>query len=77
MEGGYLCVEVTAPGRPYLYVNPLNVEAQTSSGHGVALRRNGTDDLVAVAGTVGTQSSSAIAAVLSRRFRPMCSAPLR
>ena len=21
-EGGYLCVEVTAPGRPYLYVNP-------------------------------------------------------
>lgn len=22
MEGGYLCVEVTAPGRPYLYVNP-------------------------------------------------------
>ena len=22
VEGGYLCVEVTAPGRPYLYVNP-------------------------------------------------------
>ena len=22
MEGGYLCVEITAPGRPYLYVNP-------------------------------------------------------
>lgn len=21
VEGGYLCVEVTAPGRPYLYVN--------------------------------------------------------
>lgn len=21
-RGGYLCVEVTAPGRPYLYVNP-------------------------------------------------------
>jgi hypothetical protein len=21
-ESGYLCVEVTAPGRPYLYVNP-------------------------------------------------------
>ncbi len=22
VQGGYLCVEVTAPGRPYLYVNP-------------------------------------------------------
>ena len=22
LEGGYLCVEVTAPDRPYLYVNP-------------------------------------------------------
>ncbi len=22
VEGGYLCVEVTAPGRPYLYINP-------------------------------------------------------
>jgi hypothetical protein len=22
VAGGYLCVEVTAPGRPYLYVNP-------------------------------------------------------
>ena len=22
VDGGYLCVEVTAPGRPYLYVNP-------------------------------------------------------
>ena len=22
MEDGYLCVEVTAPGRPFLYVNP-------------------------------------------------------
>ena len=22
LEGGYLCVEVMAPGRPYLYVNP-------------------------------------------------------
>lgn len=22
IAGGYLCVEVTAPGRPYLYVNP-------------------------------------------------------
>jgi len=22
LEGGYLCVEVTAPGRPFLYVNP-------------------------------------------------------
>lgn len=21
-SGGYLCVEITAPGRPYLYVNP-------------------------------------------------------
>ncbi|MBA3041528.1 MAG: DUF2793 domain-containing protein [Alphaproteobacteria bacterium] len=45
------------------YLLTLNVEAQTSSGHGAALRRNGTDDLVAVAGTVGTQSSSAIAAL--------------
>ncbi|MBC7150764.1 MAG: DUF2793 domain-containing protein [Rhizobium sp.] len=45
------------------YLLTLNVEAQTSSGHGVALRRNGTDDLVALAGTVGTQSSSAIAAL--------------
>lgn len=22
INGGYLCIEVTAPGRPYLYVNP-------------------------------------------------------
>ena len=22
IDDGYLCVEVTAPGRPYLYVNP-------------------------------------------------------
>ncbi|MNT77289.1 hypothetical protein D3C72_2163860 [compost metagenome] len=45
------------------YLLTLNVEAQTSSGHGAALRRNGANDLVALAGTVGTQSSSAIAAL--------------
>ena len=28
VAGGYLCVEVSAPGRPYLYVNP--------EGHGYA-----------------------------------------
>lgn len=43
------------------YLLTLNVEAQTSSGHGVALQRNGASDIVTVSGAVGTQSSTALA----------------
>lgn len=46
------------------YLVTLSVEAATSSGHGVALRRNGTSDIVAVKGTAGSQSATAIATLV-------------
>ncbi|MBW8285845.1 MAG: DUF2793 domain-containing protein [Rhizobium sp.] len=46
------------------YLVALNVETGTSSGHGVALRRNDTSDIIAVNGTAGTQSSTAIATLV-------------
>ncbi|SSC72723.1 unnamed protein product [Ciceribacter sp. T2.26MG-112.2] len=46
------------------YLVTLNVDAETSSGHGVALRRNDTSDIIAVNGTAGTQSSTAIATLV-------------
>ena len=45
------------------YLLALNVEAQTSSGHGVALSRNGASDIIAVSGGVGTQSTTGLVAL--------------
>ncbi|MBW8322602.1 MAG: DUF2793 domain-containing protein [Rhizobium sp.] len=46
------------------YLVALNVETGTSSGHGLALRRNDTSDIIAVSGAAGTQSSTAIATLV-------------
>ncbi len=47
------------------YLVTLNVEAQTSSGHTATLRLNGTSDVAAVKGGVGTQSSAVLASLLA------------
>lgn len=71
VAGGFALGAALASGQGHELVVPadgtylltLNVEAQTSSGHGVAIRKSGTIDIIAVAGGVGTQSSTAIAAL--------------
>lgn len=45
------------------YLLALNIEAQTSSGHGVALRRNGASDIIMVSGGAGTQSATGLLAL--------------
>ncbi|NML72758.1 DUF2793 domain-containing protein [Rhizobium sp. S-51] len=44
-----------------VYQLHLTVEASSSSGHAVLLRRNGTEDLLAVRGGTGTHASTALA----------------
>ena len=66
--GGFVLGAALASGQGHELVVPaggtylvtLNADAQTSSGHGVALRRNDTSDIIAVKGVAGTQSSTAI-----------------
>lgn len=45
------------------YAVSLTVEAQTSTGHTVTLRRNGSEEVLRVKGTAGTQSATVVAAL--------------